>query len=124
MSAPRGDLIPPSTLFAYPEDHARSHPEKPAFPAPRSVSLRNSHVRTAEVGHVVKSIETLPSSRSPVPRRPDPPHHHRCLIEGIVAAARGGSSRGGIRFSPHFYNMEVDIERAIDAIGRYMRQGL
>ena len=44
--------------------------------------------------------------------------------DGIVAAARGGSSRGGIRFSPHFYNMEVDIERAIDAIGRYMRQGL
>lgn len=92
MSAPRGDLIPPSTLFAYPEDHARSHPEKPAFPAPRSVSLRNSHVRTAEVGHVVKSIETLPSSRSPVPRRPDPPHHHRRLIEGIVATARWGVS--------------------------------
>jgi selenocysteine lyase/cysteine desulfurase len=44
--------------------------------------------------------------------------------DGIVAAARGGSSRGGIRFSPHFYNMEVDIERAIEAIGRYMRQGL
>ena len=44
--------------------------------------------------------------------------------DGIVAAARGGSSRGGIRFSPHFYNMEVDIERGIEAIGRYMRQGL
>ena len=44
--------------------------------------------------------------------------------DGIVAAARGGSSRGGIRFSPHFYNMEVDIERGIDAIGRYIRQGL
>jgi selenocysteine lyase/cysteine desulfurase len=44
--------------------------------------------------------------------------------DGIVAAARGGSDRGGIRFSPHFYNMEVDIERGIDAIGRYMRQGL
>ena len=44
--------------------------------------------------------------------------------DGIVAASRGGSDRGGIRFSPHFYNMEVDIERAIDAIGRYMRKGL
>lgn len=44
--------------------------------------------------------------------------------DGIVAAARGGSDRGGIRFSPHFYNMEVDIERAIDAIGSYMRRGL
>jgi selenocysteine lyase/cysteine desulfurase len=44
--------------------------------------------------------------------------------DGIVAAARGGSDRGGIRFSPHLYNMEVDIERGIDAIGRYMRSGL
>ena len=44
--------------------------------------------------------------------------------DGIVAASRGGSDRGGIRFSPHFYNMEVDIERGIDAIGRYMRRGL
>ncbi len=44
--------------------------------------------------------------------------------DGIVAAARGGSDRPGIRFSPHFYNMEVDVERGIDAIGRYIRQGL
>lgn len=44
--------------------------------------------------------------------------------DGIVAAARGGSDRPGIRFSPHFYNMEADIERAVDAIGRYMRAGL
>ena len=44
--------------------------------------------------------------------------------DGIVAASRGGTDRGGIRFSPHFYNMEVDIERGIDAIGRYMRRGL
>ncbi len=43
--------------------------------------------------------------------------------DGIVAAARGGD-RPGIRFSPHFYNMEADIERAIEAIGRYMRRGL
>lgn len=44
--------------------------------------------------------------------------------DGIVCSTRGGSSRGGIRFSPHFYNTEADIERAIDAIGRYVRQGL
>ena len=44
--------------------------------------------------------------------------------DGIIAAARGGSDRPGIRFSPHFYNMEVDIERGIDAIGRYMRRGI
>ena len=44
--------------------------------------------------------------------------------DGIVAAASNNSNRGGVRFSPHFYNTEVDIERAIDAISRYMRQGL
>jgi len=44
--------------------------------------------------------------------------------DGIVAAARSGTDRPGIRFSPHFYNMEVDIERGIDAIGRYLRSGL
>ena len=44
--------------------------------------------------------------------------------DGIVAAARGGSDRPGIRFSPHFYNMEVDVERGVEAIGRYMRTGL
>lgn len=44
--------------------------------------------------------------------------------DGIVAAARIGSDRDGIRFSPHFYNMEVDIERGVEAISRYMRIGL
>lgn len=44
--------------------------------------------------------------------------------DGIVAAARGGPDRPGIRFSPHFYNMEVDIERGVEAIGRYVRTGL
>lgn len=43
--------------------------------------------------------------------------------EGIVAAARGGSDRPGIRFSPHFYNLESDVERAIQAIDRAMRRG-
>ena len=44
--------------------------------------------------------------------------------DGIVAAARGGSDRTGIRFSPHFFNMESDVERAVAAIGRYLRSGL
>lgn len=44
--------------------------------------------------------------------------------DGIVAAARGGSDRPGIRFSPHFYNMESDVERAVAAIRRYLRTGL
>ena len=44
--------------------------------------------------------------------------------DGIVAAARGGSDRPGIRFSPHFYNTEDDIERAVAAIQRYLRRAL
>ena len=44
--------------------------------------------------------------------------------DGIVAASRGGSDRPGIRFSPHFYNMEVDVERAVEAIGRYVGGGV
>jgi len=44
--------------------------------------------------------------------------------DGIVAAARGGSDRPGVRFSPHFYNTESDIERAVAAIRRYLRSGL
>ena len=44
--------------------------------------------------------------------------------DGIVAAARGGSDRPGIRFSPHFYNSERDCERAVAAIRGYLRSGL
>jgi isopenicillin-N epimerase len=44
--------------------------------------------------------------------------------DGIVAASRGGDDRPGIRFSPHFYNVETDIERGVAAIRRYMATGL
>lgn len=44
--------------------------------------------------------------------------------DGIIATGRAGSDRTGVRFSPHFYNMEVDVERGIEAIGRYLRTGL
>ena len=44
--------------------------------------------------------------------------------DGIVATGRAGSDRTGVRFSPHFYNLEVDVERGIEAIGRYLRTGL
>ena len=40
--------------------------------------------------------------------------------DGIVAAARTGSDRPGVRFSPHFYNSETDVERAVAAISRYL----
>lgn len=44
--------------------------------------------------------------------------------DGIVAASRGGSDRPGIRFSPHYYNSFEDVERGVEAIGRYLRSGL
>ena len=44
--------------------------------------------------------------------------------DGIVATARGGQDRPGIRFSPHFYNSFEDVERGVAAIARYLRTGL
>lgn len=44
--------------------------------------------------------------------------------DGIVATARGGQDRPGIRFSPHFYNSFEDVERGVAAIGRYLKTGL
>jgi selenocysteine lyase/cysteine desulfurase len=44
--------------------------------------------------------------------------------DGIVAAGRGDGDRGGVRFSPHFYNTFEDIDRAVASIGRYVRTGL
>ena len=42
----------------------------------------------------------------------------------IVCATRGGSDRPGLRMSPHFYNLEADIDRSVAAIGRYMKSGV
>ena len=51
---------------------------------------------------------------------------HQALYEKdrVVCATRGGSDRPGLRFSPHFYNLESDIERAVAAVKRYMAQGV
>jgi selenocysteine lyase/cysteine desulfurase len=51
---------------------------------------------------------------------------HQALYEKdrIVCATRGGNDRGGLRMSPHFYNLEADIDRAVAAIGRYMKTGV
>ena len=50
---------------------------------------------------------------------------HQALYEQdrIACATRGGTDRGGIRFSPHFYNLQADIERSVAAIGKWMRRG-
>ena len=42
----------------------------------------------------------------------------------IACATRGGSDRPGLRFSPHFYNSMNEIDRAVAAIGKYMKSGV
>ncbi|HYN09973.1 MAG TPA: aminotransferase class V-fold PLP-dependent enzyme [Vicinamibacterales bacterium] len=42
----------------------------------------------------------------------------------IVCATRGDTNRGGLRFSPHFYNSMKEIDRTIEAIGRYVKTGV
>ena len=51
---------------------------------------------------------------------------HQALYERdhIVCATRGGADRGGLRFSPHFYNLQADVERTVDAVRGYVKAGL
>jgi isopenicillin-N epimerase len=42
----------------------------------------------------------------------------------IVCATRAGADRGGVRFSPHFYNSHAEVERVVDALRRYLATGL
>jgi selenocysteine lyase/cysteine desulfurase len=42
----------------------------------------------------------------------------------IVCATRGGADRGGLRFAPHFYNLQADVDRAVAAVGKYVKTGL
>ncbi len=43
--------------------------------------------------------------------------------EKIGCAPRGGD-RGGLRFSPHFYNLHEEIDRTVAAVKRYMTTGV
>jgi isopenicillin-N epimerase len=56
----------------------------------------------------------------------DPRKLHQALYERdrIACATRPGADRGGIRFSPHFYNLHTDVERAVGAIRKYVMRGL
>ena len=51
---------------------------------------------------------------------------HAALYERdrIVCATRPGSDRPGLRFSPHFYNLESDIDRVVAAMKRYVARGV
>jgi selenocysteine lyase/cysteine desulfurase len=42
----------------------------------------------------------------------------------IGCATRTGSDRPGIRFSPHIYNTMAEMDRAVAAIAKYMKQGV
>lgn len=51
---------------------------------------------------------------------------HQALYEkdGIICATRGGADRPGLRFSPHVYNTADEVRAAIDALHKYVKQGL
>jgi selenocysteine lyase/cysteine desulfurase len=51
---------------------------------------------------------------------------HQALYERdrLVCATRGGTDRPGLRFSPHFYNLETDVENAVNAVRKYVHKGL
>ena len=51
---------------------------------------------------------------------------HQALYDRdmIACATRGGTDRGGLRFSPHFYNLHEDVERAVAAVKRYLAHGI
>ena len=42
----------------------------------------------------------------------------------IVCSTRAGADRGGLRFSPHFYNTHAEIDRTLAAVVHYIRAGL
>jgi selenocysteine lyase/cysteine desulfurase len=42
----------------------------------------------------------------------------------IACATRGGADRGGLRFSPHFYNSPAEIDRVLAALTKYMKTGV
>ena len=42
----------------------------------------------------------------------------------IAVATRGGTDRPGLRLSPHFYNLEEEVERTVAALSGYLRTGV
>lgn len=42
----------------------------------------------------------------------------------IVLTARGGEDRPGLRFSPHLYNLQSEVERTLGTIRRYLATGI
>jgi selenocysteine lyase/cysteine desulfurase len=42
----------------------------------------------------------------------------------VACATRGGADRGGVRFSPHLYNLHADVDRVIAAVRGYVKSGI
>ena len=42
----------------------------------------------------------------------------------IACATRGGQDRPGLRFSPHFYNLQSEVDRAVAAVAKYVKNGV
>ena len=42
----------------------------------------------------------------------------------IVVTARTGDHNPGLRIAPHFYNTMEDVDRAVSAIGKYLKSGV
>jgi isopenicillin-N epimerase len=51
---------------------------------------------------------------------------HQALYENdrIVCATRGGTDRPGLRFAPHLYNLQADIDRTLETVREDVRKGL
>jgi selenocysteine lyase/cysteine desulfurase len=45
------------------------------------------------------------------------------VTDKIGSMIRGGPDRGGLRLSPHIYNSMTEVERALNALKRHMRNG-
>jgi selenocysteine lyase/cysteine desulfurase len=42
----------------------------------------------------------------------------------IAITTRGGQDRPGLRVSPHFYNSPGEVDRLVEALGRYLKTGV
>ena len=42
----------------------------------------------------------------------------------VACATRTGADRGGVRFSPHLYNLHADVDRVIAALRGYLKSGV
>jgi cysteine desulfurase/selenocysteine lyase len=55
---------------------------------------------------------------------PEKLFHALYAKDRIVCALRGGPDRGGVRFSPHFYNSHAEVERVVAAVKRHLAVGV